>query len=101
MKNALEGQPPTPFRIPPGIKNVKVNAKTGARAQPGDAKTIWEAFLPGTAPGTNRYLLGGEGINRYENENDFDAPYSENGTGNGYTPPPSYESPITGTGGLY
>ena len=98
MKDALEGQPPTPFRIPPGIKNVKVNAKTGARAQAGDEKTIWEAFLPGTAPGTNRYILDEGGVNQVEDEN----PTFYNRENPAYIPPaPSYDSPITGTGGLY
>ena len=102
MKNALEGQPPTPFRIPPGIKNVKVNAKNGARAQPGDTNTIWESFLPGTAPGTNRYLLGTDGVNQIQQDSEIDpnAPYSPNNTNNP-TPTPSYDSSITGTGGLY
>ena len=34
MKEALEGTPPTPFRIPPGVRQVQINAETGARARP-------------------------------------------------------------------
>jgi len=105
MKNALEGQPPTPFRIPPGIKNVKVNAKTGARAQPGDTNTIWEAFLPGTAPGTNRYVLDKSGVNRLYDDNgeEYGVPTTPSGRRPepSYIPQPTYEDTITGTGGLY
>ena len=101
MEGALEGQPPTLFRIPPGIKNVKVNAKTGARAQPGDAKTIWEAFLPGTPPGTNRYILDGSGVNRVQNNEDHPIFTNPNSPIAPQDPPPSYDEPITGTGGLY
>ena len=39
-----------PFRVPPGIKLISVDVKTGLRSTgPG---TILEAFKPGTAPPT-------------------------------------------------
>jgi penicillin-binding protein 1A len=48
MKLALKDKPDTPFRVPPGIKLVSVDLKTGQRATgPG---TILEAFKPGTGP---------------------------------------------------
>jgi len=48
MEMALKGKPDVPFRIPPGIKLISVNLRTGQRATgPG---TILEAFKPGTAP---------------------------------------------------
>jgi penicillin-binding protein 1A len=50
MKAALKDAPATPFRVPPGIRLVRVNYMTGQRAQPGDEKVIWEAFRPGTEP---------------------------------------------------
>ncbi|HVM85709.1 MAG TPA: PBP1A family penicillin-binding protein [Candidatus Binatia bacterium] len=50
MMEALKDKPATPFRVPPGIRLVRVNYKTGQRAQPGDEKVIWEAFRPGTEP---------------------------------------------------
>jgi len=34
----------------------------GARAQPGDKKVIWEAFLVGTEPSDKTYILDGQGI---------------------------------------
>ncbi len=39
-----------PFRIPPGIRLVRVDADTGLAAGPGDGGTILEAFKPGTEP---------------------------------------------------
>ena len=50
MAEALADSPATPFRIPPGIRLVRVNAETGLPANPGDRKVILEAFLPGTEP---------------------------------------------------
>ncbi|ABE62638.1 Penicillin-binding protein 1A [Nitrobacter hamburgensis X14] len=59
MKVALADKPATPFRIPAGIKLVRVDAKTGMRAGPGDTgKTILEAFKPGTAPPDNYSVIG-------------------------------------------
>ena len=50
LKAALADKPPIPFRVPPGIKLIRVNAKTGMRATAGDNRVILEAFKPGTAP---------------------------------------------------
>jgi len=58
MKVALADKPATPFRVPPGIKLVRVDLKTGARAGPGSEKTILEAFKPGTAPPDNSSVIG-------------------------------------------
>jgi penicillin-binding protein 1A len=59
MKLALADKPAIPFRIPPGIKLVLVDPKTGLRAGPGDGgKAIREAFKPGTAPSDNYSVLG-------------------------------------------
>lgn len=57
MGDALADTPPTPFRVPPGIKNVRVNSKTGRRASGGDESVIWEAFVAGTEPNTDNYVL--------------------------------------------
>ena len=60
MIGALADAPSTPFRVPPGISLVRVNAETGQPARAGDAKVIWEAFLPGTAPtGEESTIIGG------------------------------------------
>ncbi|WP_431203009.1 penicillin-binding protein 1A [Bradyrhizobium betae] len=59
MKLALADKPATPFRIPAGIKLVRVDAKTGMRAVPGESgRTILEAFKPGTAPSDNYSAIG-------------------------------------------
>jgi penicillin-binding protein 1A len=50
MMDALDKKPATPFRIPPGVRLVKINLETGRLAQPGDSKVILEAFKPGTEP---------------------------------------------------
>lgn len=57
MKEALKDTPPTPFRVPPGIKNVRINAETGRAAQPGDKHMIYEAFVTGTEPNLDDYVL--------------------------------------------
>jgi penicillin-binding protein 1A len=51
MTDALKDKPATPFRVPPGVRLVRVDYKTGERAMPGDAgPIILEAFKPGTEP---------------------------------------------------
>ena len=45
--------------MPAGIKLIRVVAKTGMRAGPGDSGgTILEAFKPGTAPPDNYSVIG-------------------------------------------
>jgi penicillin-binding protein 1A len=44
MAEALKDQAGIPFRIPSGIRLVRVNAKTGRPASPGDPNVILEAF---------------------------------------------------------
>jgi len=60
MKLALAGKPATPFRVPAGIRLIRLDAKTGARAGPtGDGRdTILEAFKPGTAPPDDTSMFG-------------------------------------------
>src|ERR1700710_1915979 len=58
MKFALADKPAVPFRIPPGIKLIRVDAKSGMRAGPEAGKTILEAFKPGTAPSDNYAAIG-------------------------------------------
>src|SRR5580700_5505998 len=59
MKLALADKPATPFRVPPGIKLIRVDSKTGMRAGPGaSGKTILEAFKPGTAPSDDYSAIG-------------------------------------------
>src|SRR5215475_7410504 len=53
LKMALADKPAVPFRVPPGIKLIRVDPKSGMRAGPGAERTILEAFKPGTAPPDN------------------------------------------------
>lgn len=84
MGEALKDKPAIPFRIPPGIKQMQVNAETGARAKPGDKEVIWEAFVPGNEAGSQMNVLESTGITERPD------------LSGGIT-----DSPITGTGGLY
>ena len=51
MAEALADWPDIPFRVPAGVRLVRVDAATGLPARPGDAAVILEAFRPGTEPG--------------------------------------------------
>ncbi|NQV83314.1 MAG: penicillin-binding protein 1A [Rhodospirillales bacterium] len=79
MAAALENKKALPFRIPPGIRLVRVNAVTGKQARPGDKKVILEAFKPGTIPTGAGEVLEGES----------------------WTAGTNTHQPATGTGGLY
>ncbi|BBK41361.1 penicillin-binding protein 1A [Allostella vacuolata] len=50
MERALKGTPVVPFRMPPGLRLVRIDRTTGALANPGDPNTIMEVFKPGTEP---------------------------------------------------
>jgi penicillin-binding protein 1A len=58
MKVALAEKPAVPFRVPAGIKLIRIDPKTGMRAVPGDQRVILEAFKPGTAPPDNYSVIG-------------------------------------------
>jgi penicillin-binding protein 1A len=85
-----------PFRVPPGIKLVRVNLNTGSRAQPGDQRVILEAFKPGTAPPDSYALVG------YNNQDGSGVPVSDGprpwGVG---VPADAGRAVRAGTGGLY
>jgi penicillin-binding protein 1A len=89
MRAALKDKPATPFRIPPGIRLVRVNAETGLPARPGERNVILEAFKPGTVPTERSSVVEGNG----------EAP-----TASSSTLIPTIAAPTTaaaGTGGLY
>jgi len=75
MAAALADSPATPFRTPPGIRLVRVNANSGLPALPGDKNVILEAFKPGEVPTRDAQVLGGLSVGA--------------------------QGPVTGTGGLY
>ena len=59
MAEALAPEPATPFRIPSGIRLVRVNAETGQLAGAADRRVILEAFLPGTMPSGDQLVIDG------------------------------------------
>lgn len=62
MQEALEQTPVSPFRVPPGIRQVQINADTGARVRAGDSHVIWEAFITGTEPSDEVMYLSDGGV---------------------------------------
>jgi penicillin-binding protein 1A len=50
MAEALKNTPATPFRIPPDVRLVKIDYKTGLLAGPQSTDIVLEAFKPGTEP---------------------------------------------------
>jgi penicillin-binding protein 1A len=82
MKVALADKPPVPFRVPPGIKLIRIDRKSGLRASGEGGGTILEAFKPGTAPPDSYSIIGASG-------------------GTLGVSPESDRAVTTGTGGLY
>jgi penicillin-binding protein 1A len=121
MEQALKNVPITPFPKPDGVRQVRINHKTGMRAQGNDSNVIWEHYIAGTEPeiGANT-ILGANGIRPYGAgsviEPDFPdleqgSPYQNGGvvpyapnspTQDSSSPPPQDSSPpMSGTAGFY
>ncbi len=88
MAEALKDEPAIPFRVPPGLRMVRVNAETGKLADAGARNTIWEGFIPGTEPGTDDLILDNEGS--FLQAGSYRGPALDSGAG-----------ADVGTGGLY
>ena len=58
LKTVLADKPAVPFRVPPGIKLVRIDSTSGTRAGPGSQRVILEAFKPGTAPADASTMYG-------------------------------------------
>jgi penicillin-binding protein 1A len=59
LKVALADKSAVPFRVPAGIKLIRIDAKTGMRVGPGaTGGVILEAFKPGTAPPDSYSVIG-------------------------------------------
>ena len=83
MEIALKNQPAIPFRTPPDIRLVRINARTGEPARSGDKDVILEAYKNGTSPSAQAGVIEDQG-------------WSES------TGDPAFSgTPSTGTGGLY
>lgn len=59
MAKALRDDSPTPFRIPEGVRLVRVDPVTGLLATAGAKNTILEAFRQGSFPNENQQVLDG------------------------------------------
>jgi penicillin-binding protein 1A len=62
MAEALANRPGIPFRVPPGIQLVRVDAATGAPALRGTKRVILEAFKAGTVPEQGGQVLDGSTV---------------------------------------
>jgi penicillin-binding protein 1A len=94
MMDAVGHKPAIPFRIPPGINLVKIDASTGELATAKTSDVILEAFKDGTAPQpddskSNLSVVIGTPVSSVD--------------GGGFSaPPPADDRSInSGTGGLY
>ncbi|HKS60942.1 MAG TPA: penicillin-binding protein 1A [Xanthobacteraceae bacterium] len=61
MKLALADKPAVPFRVPPGIKLIRIDPKSGMRIAAGSPGGLLEAFKPGTAPPDSYSIIGYQG----------------------------------------
>jgi penicillin-binding protein 1A len=86
---ALADTPPAPFRVPPGIKLVRVDLRSGLRASADDPNTIMEAFKPGEEPDDAYSVIGFTGAGQQD---------SPGGDDNYYQPAPQQRGPGYGTG---
>jgi penicillin-binding protein 1A len=99
LKIALADKPAVPFRVPAGIKLIRVDAKTGQRVGPGaSGKVILEAFKPGTAPPDNYSVVGYD----QQPDNGYPGGGSQNGYPGGYMgASPDAERAVRRGSGLY
>ena len=106
MKNALVDKKAVPFRQPPGIKLVRVSAKTGQRASGAGGDTLMEAFKPGEDPDDAYSVIGFADQQVSEQTRDRDGPASAFGWGTQTTVPPQpprdrYAPPPRSGGGFW
>ncbi|MGH6893420.1 MAG: penicillin-binding transpeptidase domain-containing protein, partial [Dongiaceae bacterium] len=82
MMEALKDKPATPFRVPPGIRLVRVDYYSGERASPGAGKIILEAFKPGTEPTGQQAII--QGITNYGQDAGYGSIIPLGAAGEGY-----------------
>jgi penicillin-binding protein 1A len=93
MKTALADKPGVDFAPPPGIKLIRVDARSGLRPSPGaSGRVILEAFKPGTAPPDGYSIVGFSDADGRPIRSDFPG---------GGVSPESDRAIRSGTGGLY
>ena len=120
MAGALQDTPGIPFRVPPGIRMVRVNATSGRLAEVGDKNVIFEAFKPGSEPtGDEPEVILGDAPQYGGSPDGALGPDSGDASGVSALPPgtappgatitptltprpmPTRTAPAAGTGGLY
>jgi penicillin-binding protein 1A len=84
MKEALQGKPDTPFRVPSGIKFIRVSHATGLRTNAKGGDGIMEAFKPGTAPPDTFTVTGLTDDEKRKADRPSDARTGGTGTGGLY-----------------
>jgi penicillin-binding protein 1A len=96
---------PVPFRVPPGVSLMQVNAKTGRRAYPGDQNIIWEAFMAGESPDMQTTVYGGDTVIFEEPDIDYNSLFETIPNPENPIPSESFNdsnsSVLQGTGGVY
>lgn len=75
MAAALKDKPDIPFRVPSGVRLVRVNLKTGKPAQPGDKEVILEAFRKETDLKNETPIIGQDVTLKPENVPDLGGLY--------------------------
>ena len=75
MAAALKDKPDIPFRVPPGVRLVRVNLKTGKPAKPGDKEVILEAFRKETDLNYETPIIGQDVTLKPENVPDLGGLY--------------------------
>ena len=98
MASALKDRAAPPFRIPPGIRLVRVNATSGQLARAGERNSIYEAFKPGTEPTGQATVLDGSGGTSDE---PLASSFAASPGITGVVSDQGRAVPASGTGGLY
>ncbi len=75
MNEALKDEADVPFRIPSGIKLVRINHATGKPATPNDSVVIWEALKPEAALRAAKQKVIGQDVSAVTTE-DSEQPVS-------------------------
>ncbi len=70
MKEALADKPNLEFRVPKGIRFVRINPKTGKPATLDDRVVIQEALKPDFRFGDNQRVIGDGGVSMLDEESD-------------------------------
>ena len=98
LKEALKDKPAVPFRVPAGIKLIRIDARSGMRLGPGGegGRAVLEAFKPGTAPPDSYSVIGHTAGRRPESRSGRPP-----GGEPGYIAPQQNRQIRSGPGGLY